>query len=128
MHYSGDYDQTLCIITGTLADGVVYTPAVESSMGIGMLDGIYLWTSGTMIDAPRGTIDIVLQGKTGDMPIYITTGTISLAIISSGTPTVVTSSEVMNFKYSTLKIASIKNNLGAIISDMSINLTGMDIL
>lgn len=126
MQYSGDYDRLLCVITDTLADGDIYTPTTEVSIGIGMLDGIQLWTSGTMSTAPSGSIDIVLQGKTGDMPVFITTGTISLSVISTSTPIVVTATEVANFKYSMLKVVSIKNNLGGTIGDTSINITGMD--
>ncbi len=126
MHYSGDVNRTISILTGTIADGAVLTPPTEASVAIGELSGIYIWTTGTMSTEPSGTIDLVLQGKTGDMPLYITTGTLALQLISTGTPIIITASEVADFGFSMLKVLSVKNDLGAIISDLEIYITGMD--
>lgn len=126
MCYSGDHNRTISILTGTIADGAVSPMSGDASVSIGDMINPIIWVTGTVTEEVTGTIDLVIRGKTGDMPFYIDTGTISLLVISTGTPIFCTATELVDFKFSMLDVVSVKNDLGTIIADIQIKVCGMD--
>lgn len=125
MYYSGDITRTICEITGSINNAAVKTINSEAVVPVGDIEHIYVWATGTTSTSPSGTIDLVIQGKTGDMPIFVNTSTITLVVLSTGTH-VMAGTEITDFNFSTMKVVSAKNKVGQAIGDIKIEITGMN--